>query len=76
MFSNSANNSFSESDLRRVLATPEGQRLLALLQKDKNALRQAMDAVKTGDHDSAKTALEPMLRSAEAKDLLEKLKAE
>ena len=77
MFSNGANNSFSEADLKRVLASPEGQRLLALLRTDGGgALRQAMQAVKGGDYDRAKTALEPMLQTAEAKQLLEKLQTE
>ena len=76
MFSNAANNSFSESDLRRVLASPEGQKLLALLKTDSGALRKAMQAVKGGDYEGAKTALDPMLQSPEAKKLLEQLKPE
>lgn len=77
MFSNAANNSFSEADLRRVLASAEGQRLLALLRRDGGAaLRQAMQAVKSGDFDGAKTTLEPMLQSPEAQQLLENLKTE
>ena len=77
MFSNAANNSFSESDLRRVLASAEGQRLLALLRRDGgDALRQAMQAVKRGDYDGAKTTLEPMLQSPEAQRLLDNLKTE
>ncbi len=75
MFSNGANNSISEAELRRALASAEGQRLLALLRTDGGgALRQAMQSVKRGDYDSAKTVLEPMLQSAEARQLLEKLK--
>ena len=76
MFSNAANNSFSESYLRRVLASPEGQKLLALLRTDSGALKQAMQAVKSGDYESAKTALNPMLQTPEAKKLLEQLKPE
>ena len=76
MFSNAANNSFSESDLRRVLASPEGQKLLALLKTDSGALKQAMQAVKGGDYEGAKTALDPMLQTPEAKKLLEQLKTE
>jgi hypothetical protein len=77
MFSNAANNSVSESDLRRVLASPEGQKLLALLRTDGGgALKQAMQAVKDGDYEGAKTALDPMLQSPEAKKLLEQLKTE
>ena len=77
MFSNGENNSFSEADLRRVLASSEGQRLLALLRTDGGgALQRAMQAVKSGDYDSARTALEPMLQTGEARMLLEKLKTE
>ena len=77
MFSNGANYSVSDAELRRVLASPAGQRLLALLRTDGGgALRQAMQAVKSGDYGAAKTALEPMLQTAEARDLLEKLKTE
>ena len=77
MFSNAANNSVSESDLRRVLASPEGQKLLTLLRADGgSALKQAMQAVKGGDYAGAKTALDPMLQSPEAKKLLEQLQAE
>ena len=77
MFSNAANNSVSESDLRRVLASPEGQKLLALLRADGgSALKQAMQAVKGGDYEGAKTALDPMLQSPEARKLLEQLKTE
>ena len=35
-----------------------------------------MQAVKSGDYGAAKTALEPMLQTAEARRLLEKLKTE
>ena len=76
MFSNGANYSVSDAELRRVLASPEGQRLLAMLRTDGGALRQAMQAVKSGDYGAAKTALEPMLQTAEARRLLEKLKTE
>lgn len=77
MFSNGANNSFSETDLRRALASADGQRLLALLRADGGgALRQAMQAVKSGDYAGAKTVLEPVLQTDEAKQLLEKMKTE
>ena len=76
MFSNGANNSFSEADLRRALASAEGQRILALLRSDGGALKQAMQAVKQGDYAGAKTVLEPVLQTDEARQLLEKLKTE
>lgn len=74
MFSNAANNSFSEQDLRRILASAQGQRLLALLRTDGEALRQAMQAVQSGDYERAKSVVEPMLRTQEAQKLLSELK--
>ena len=79
MFSNTANNSlpFSKEDLRRVLTSPEGQKLLALLRSNGgNALDQAAQAVRRGDYASAQTALEPMLRDPEAQRLVDQLKSE
>ena len=74
MFSNAANKSFSASDLQKVLASPEGQRLLTLLRTDGGgALQQAMQAVKRGDYENAKSVLAPMLRDPEAAELLQKL---
>lgn len=77
MFSNAANNSpFSEADLKRALASPEGARLLAILRAGNgDALNQAAQAVKTGDYAGAKTVLEPLLKNPEAQKLLEKLSA-
>ena len=74
MFSNAANKSFSESDLQKILASPEGRELLSLLRADGgSALRQAMQAVKSGDYAGAKTILEPMLQGPDAAELLKKL---
>lgn len=78
MFSNAANNSgslpFTQADLARALASPEGRQLLALLRRDGgDALQQAAQAVKTGNYEAAKTVLEPMLQNPEAAALLGKL---
>ncbi len=78
MFSNAANNSlpFSKEDLKRVLTSPEGQRLLAILrQSGGSALDQAAASVRSGDYAAAQTLLEPMLRDPEAQKLVEKLKS-
>ncbi len=77
MFSNTANNSlpFSESDLRRVLTSPEGQKLLAILRAGGgDALAKATQAVRRGDYNAAQSVLEPMLHDPEAQALMEKLK--
>lgn len=77
MFSNAANNSsipVSPEELRRVLTSPEGQKLLTLLRADGGeALKQAAKSVKQGDYDGAKTVLEPMLQNPEAQALLGRL---
>lgn len=77
MFSNAANNSlpFSKEDLKRVLTSPEGQRLLAILRQSGSALDQAAASVRSGDYAAAQTLLEPMLRDPEAQKLVEKLKS-
>lgn len=79
MFSNAANNSgsipFQQADLARILASAEGRQLLALLRRDGGgALQQAAQAVKSGDYEAAKSALEPMLQNPEAAALLSRLK--
>ncbi len=78
MFSNAANNSlpFSEQDLKRALASPEGAQLLAMLRAGNGeALSQAAQAVRSGNYDGIRSALEPVLQNPEAQKLLEKLKA-
>lgn len=79
MFSNTANISgalpISEAELKRVLASQEGRQLLSLLRRDGgDALQKAMQAVKAGDYEAAKTLLSPMLQDPEATALLGKLK--
>ncbi len=68
------NQPFSEKDVRRVLGSAEGQRLLALLNQDGGqALRQAADALRNGNTDEAQKAVAPLLQSEEAAALLQKL---
>ena len=77
MFSNAANNSlpFSKEDLRLVLTSPEGQKLLALLRANGgSALDQAAQAAGRGDYAGAQALLAPMLRDPEAAALVERLK--
>ncbi len=78
MFSNAANNSlpFSEQDLKRALASPEGAQLLAMLRAGNGeALSQAAQAVRSGNYDGIRSALEPVLQNPAEQKLLEKLKA-
>lgn len=79
MFSNAGNNSgdlpISEEELRRVLSSPEGRQLLRLLRRGGDApLLQAAASVKSGDFDTAKKILAPMLRQPEAAALLDTLR--
>ena len=66
--------SFSADQLRRVLDSAEGKQLLALLAADGGGrLRQAAEAVKTGDHARAQAILQPVLQTEQAQALLQKL---
>lgn len=66
--------SFTEADIRKVLGTAEGQTLLKLLNRDGGVLlRQAADAVKTGDTARAQALLRPMMETPEIAALIEKL---
>ena len=63
--------------LQRLLAGPEGQALLRLLQADGGAgLRAASKALRGGDMEGAKAALEPLLAGTEAEELTRRMEAE
>lgn len=67
---------FDEKDVKRVLTSPEGQRILALLNRDGGVkLREAANAMKNGDTDAAKRIISPLMETKEAADLVEKLSA-
>ena len=58
----------------QLLKSPEGQKLLQLMQKDGGAaLRKAAAAAKNGDHAAVKASLEPLLQGTDAQSLAEKL---
>ncbi|MBQ7565902.1 MAG: hypothetical protein IJT18_02180 [Oscillospiraceae bacterium] len=66
--------SFTEEDVKRVLGTAEGRTLLKLLNRDGGALlRQAAEAVKTGDTARAQALLRPTMESPEIAALIEKI---
>ena len=66
--------SFTESDIKKVLGSPEGQALLRLLNRDGgNMLKQAAAAVKAGDMEKAKRIVQPVMDSRDAADLIEKI---
>lgn len=64
----------SMEQIRQLLQTQEGQRLLQILNRDGGAaMRQAADSVRAGDLEAVKQQLGPLLNSEEAAQLLQKL---
>ena len=74
--SNSANSipAFSEQEIRQVLSSSEGKQLFALLSRDGGqALQKAAQALKSGNPETAKQILQPMMESQEAAQLVQKI---
>ena len=66
--------SFSEADIKKVLATKEGQALLRILNRDGGAvLRQAAQALQSGDAARAQELVKPIMQSPDAAALIEKI---
>ena len=66
--------SFSEAEIKKVLGTAEGQALLRLLNRDGGAmLRQAAEAVKTGNLQKAQELVRPVMESPDAAKLIAKI---
>ena len=62
------------AQIRTILASPEGQALIRLLQADGGAgLRQAAAALRSGDEAGVKAALTPLLAGTEAETLTKSL---
>ncbi|MBS6366664.1 MAG: hypothetical protein KH420_04880 [Clostridiales bacterium] len=65
---------FSQADIRKVLGTDEGKKLIAYLSRDGGAvLKQAAEALKRGDQAAAQQILSPMMQTAEAQELVDKI---
>lgn len=65
---------FDPATVRRVLGSPEGQQILKLLNQDGGqALKKAADALRTGDAETARQVLSPIMESEAAATLVEKL---
>jgi len=65
---------FSETEIKKVLATAEGQALLRMLNRDGGALlRQAADAVKSGNLQKAQDLVRPVMESKDAQTLIKKI---
>lgn len=66
--------SFSPQQIQNVLHSKQGQQLLELLNRDGGAaLRKAAAAVKSGDYESAKKIMTPVMQTPEAAELIEQL---
>lgn len=64
---------FTESQLRGLLQSDEGRRLMHLLQQNGAALDQATSAAKAGDFAKALECLKPVTSSKEASRLISEL---
>lgn len=65
---------FSEKDIRRVLASTEGRKLLMLLTKEHGGvLSSAAEALKQGDTERAKALLAPVMEQPEAAELVSRI---
>lgn len=73
MKNDSQKNSFSAEEMRRVLGSPEGKQLLALLSRDGSSLKAAAQAFQSGDTAGAQRLLQPLVSTPEASALLQKI---
>lgn len=65
---------FSEKDIRKVLKSPEGKKLLTLLTKEHSGtLSAAAQAIRQGDPERAKALLSPVMEQAETAELVRKI---
>lgn len=66
---------YSVQEAKRLAATPEGQKLMALLQqKDGATLQKAMAEASSGNYKAAGTILQSLLSSPEAQQLIQKMR--
>jgi len=69
-----SNYRFSEGDVKKALTSPEGKKLLQILGQDGGTrLRQAADALRSGNTDEFQKVLSPVMETEEAAALLKKL---
>lgn len=65
---------FSIKEAQRLAKTPEGQKLLQLLQnQDAGQLQKAMEQAAAGNYKQAGAALQSLLSSPEAQQLIQQL---
>ncbi len=63
---------FSPEQIKQVLGSAEGKKLIAMLSKNGN-LQAAANAFKQGDMNAVQEALKPTLQTQEAEELLQKI---
>ena len=64
----------SPEEIKRMIQSPEAQKLIAMLNQDGGAtLKKASEAAGRGEYDAVKQLLSPKLQSPEAEDLLRRL---
>lgn len=77
MFSQNQNGkqpSFDPEQVRKVLGSDEGKKLLQLLSRDGGAaLRQAAQAMQRGDMQGAQEVMRPIMSTREAETLVKKI---
>lgn len=65
---------FSIDEAKRLAGTPEGKKLMRLLQqKDNGQLQKAMEAASAGNYKEAGAMLQSLLSSPEAQQLMQQL---
>lgn len=65
---------FSINEAQRLAKTPEGQKLMAILQQqDPGQLQKAIDRAASGNYKEAGTILQSLLSSPEAQKLMQQL---
>ena len=68
---------FSIKEAKRLASTPEGQKLMNLLQqKDSGQLQKAMAEASSGNYKEAGNILQSLLSSPEAQQLIQKMGAD
>ena len=63
----------NKQDAKKLLSTPEGQRLLERFQENSSVVQQAGQALKQGNAEQVKALIAPLLRDPEVAALLKKL---
>lgn len=68
---------FSIQEAKRLAKTPEGQKLMTMLQQNDNGkLQKAMEEASAGNYKEAGTILQSLLSSPEAQQLIQKMGAD